>query len=104
MIPIAKNTQGEVLGVLWPDTVNSFLVDGSGAHAESAPLKGGKYRIAVRVSTGDFGVMITITKAGTTATTATGMFMAHNSVEFFVLDKDEIISVIDGIINVTEVQ
>lgn len=103
MIPTSKNTLGENLSVLWPDTVNSFLVDGSSAHAESPKLKGGTYRIAVRESTDNLGVMVTVTKAGTSATTTKGMFLAHNHTEYFVFDEDEIISVIDGIINVTQV-
>lgn len=103
MIPTSKNTLGENLPVLWPDTVNSFLVDGSIAHAESPKLKTGTYRIAVRSSTDDLGVMITITKAGTFATTVTGLWMPQGSVEYFTFDEGEIISVIDGNINVTQV-
>jgi hypothetical protein len=101
MIPIAKNTLGESLPVLTPDTSKSFLVNGSIAHAESEKLPSGIYRISVRASTTNLGVMVKSTLDGDSATTSTGMFMAHNSTEYFVLEEGSILSVIDGIINVT---
>ena len=100
MIPIAKNVKGDVLPVLTPYTAGAFQVDGSSAHAESAVLAHGIYRLSVRSSTGNAGVMITITLAGTYATTTSGMFLAHNAAEYFILEEGSIISVIDGKISV----
>jgi hypothetical protein len=103
MIPqIGKNSIGETLPILTPKTASFFTVDGSIAHAESAALQVGNYRISVRTSTDSLGVMISIYK-GTAdyATTSHGMFMPHNSTEVFALEEGSIISVIDGIINVT---
>jgi hypothetical protein len=99
---IGKNSLGESLPILTPKTANAFLVNGSIAHAESNPLPSGIYRISVRTSTDNAGVMVKIyTTTVDTATTSTGMFMAHNSSEVFPLEEGSIISVIDGIINVT---
>lgn len=84
-----------------PDTPNMFLIDGSIAHAESAKLKSGIYRLAVKSSTSDLGVTIKITSTGDSATTVAGMWMGQGSVEFIVIPDDYIISVIDGILNVT---
>ena len=100
MIPIAKNIQGDVLPVLTPYTAGAFQVDGSIAHAEAAALPHGIYRISVRTSTGNAGVMIAISIAGTYATTTAGMFMAHNAAEYFILEEGSIISVIEGKISV----
>ena len=103
MIPvIGKNSIGESLPILTPKTASFFTVDGSIAHAESAVLSIGNYRIAVRLSTDNLGVMIKIYK-GTAdyATTAAGMFLPHNSIEVFALEENSVISVIDGVINVT---
>ena len=100
MIPTNKN--GESLPLLESVTSGSFIVDGSIAHAESAKLSQGTYRIAVRSSTGDLGVMVKITDtAADTATTTTGMWMAQGSVEYFPIAEGKHISVIDGKINVT---
>jgi hypothetical protein len=103
MIPqLGKNSIGETLPILTPKTASAFLVDGSDSHGESAKLQAGNYRIAVRTSTGNAGVMVKIyTTTVDTATTSTGMFMPHNSSEVFPLEEGSIISVIDGIINVT---
>ena len=102
MIPqIGKNSIGESLPILTPKTASAVLVDGSIAHAESAKLPSGNYRIAVRTSTDNLGVMITISLIGTSATTASGMFLPHNAIEVFALEEGSVISVIDGVINVT---
>jgi hypothetical protein len=99
---IGRNSKGESLPILTPRTSGFFIVDGSNAHAESSPLSSGNYRVAVRVSTDNAGVMVTIYKTTTdNATTTHGMFMPHNSVEVFALEEGSIISVIDGTINVT---
>jgi hypothetical protein len=98
---IGRNSIGESLPVLTPKTESAFIVNGSIAHAESAKLEAGNYRIAVRLSTDNLGVMVLITLVGTSATTNTGMFMPHNSVEVFSLEEGSVISVIDGVINVT---
>jgi hypothetical protein len=101
MIAIARNILGESVPVLQPDTTNMFAIDGSIAHAESAKLPTGIYRLAVRESTDDLGVMVAISLAGTSATTAAGMWMPQGSVEYVVLEEGSIISVIDGKVNVT---
>ena len=101
MIPIAKNILGESLPVLQADTVNSFLVDGSIAHAGSAKKKAGIYRLTVMSSTDDAGVMIQITQAGTSATVVSGMFLSQGGVEYVALADNDIIDVISGIVNVT---
>jgi hypothetical protein len=98
---IGRNSIGESLPVLTPKTGSAFIVNGSIAHAESAKLEAGNYRIAVRLSTDNLGVMVVITLVGTSATTSTGMFMPHNSVEVFALEEGSVISVIDGVLNVT---
>lgn len=97
---IAVNRNGEVLPVLEPITSESFLIDGSIAHAESVILDEGIYRLSVRTSTDDAGVMISI-GASASATTSTGMFLAHNNAEYFFISEGQRISVIDGIVNVT---
>jgi len=97
---VAVNRLGDVLPVLEPLTSESFLVDGSVAHAESAIIPEGIYRISVRTSTDDAGVMVSI-GAAASATTNTGIFLAHNSAEYFFISEGQLISVIDGIINVT---
>ena len=101
MIPIARNTIGESLPVLVPDTTRMFLVDGSIAHAESGKLPQGIYRLAVKSSTDDAGLTIKITESGDTATTVAGMWMGQGSVEYVVIPEGYIISAIDGILNVT---
>ena len=103
MIPqLGKNSIGETLPILTPKTASAFLVDGSIAHAESPRLPAGNYRIAVRLSTDNLGVMIKIyNQTVDTATTTTGMFLPHNAIEVFALEEGSIISVIDGTINVT---
>jgi hypothetical protein len=101
MIPIAKNINGESLPILTPDTTKMFYIDGSVANAKCAPLNSGIYRIAVRESTSDLGVMVKITLNGDSATTTSGMWMAQGSVEYFVLQEGSIIDVIDGKLNVT---
>jgi hypothetical protein len=100
---IAVNNKSESLPVLQTDTVHSFQVDGTAAHAESGKLPVGIYRIAVRTSVNDLGVMIMITAMGTLATTTTGMYMAQGVSEYFGIEDNDIISVIDGKINVTKV-
>ena len=100
MIPIARNAEGAILPVLTPYTAGAFQVDGSISYANSAKLPFGIYRISVRTSTGNAGVMMKITLTADSATTASGMFMAHNSTEYFVLEEGSIISVIDGKISV----
>ena len=99
---IGKNSIGESLPILTPKTASAFLVDGSIAHAESARLPVGNYRIAVRLSTDNLGVMMKVYKDTVdTATTSTGMFLPHNAIEVFALEEGSVISVIDGVINVT---
>ena len=99
---IGKNSIGESLPILTPKKASFFTVDGSIAHAESARLQAGNYRIAVRLSTDNLGVMIKIyNQTVDTATTTTGMFLPHNSIEVFALEENSVISVIDGVINVT---
>lgn len=99
---LGKNSIGENLPVLTPKTANAFLINGSGAHAESPALQAGNYRLAVRASTDNLGVMVTVYKdTVANATTTTGMFMSHNITEVFALEEGSIISVIDGIVNVT---
>jgi hypothetical protein len=100
MIP--TNKAGESMPLLEAVTSGSFIVDGSIAHAESAKLPQGVYRIAVRSSTADAGVMLKITTdIANTATTTTGMFMAQGSTEYIPIPEGSYISVIDGKINVT---
>jgi hypothetical protein len=104
MIPIARNTLGESLPVLTPNTAGMFAIDGSVAHASSAKLSHGIYRLAVRESTTDLGVMVKITLTGDAATTTAGMWMAQGSVEYFILQEGSIIDIIDGKLNVTPMQ
>jgi len=96
---VAKNKRGESMPVMICDTDNMFNVDGSIAHAESAALPQGIYRIAVRQSTDDAGVMIQIA-AAPSATTSDGMFIPQGGVEYTLIEDGNSISVIDGVINV----
>lgn len=98
MIPVNKN--GESLPILTPKTSGVIIVDGTAAHAESAPLEQGTYRLAVQSSVGDAGVHIAITTAGTAATITNGFFMGNGGVEYIGLDASSIISVINGKLNV----
>lgn len=98
MIPV--NKLGESLPLLTPNTTGVKIVDGTAAHAESAVLDQGIYRIAVESSVGDAGCHVTITLAGTGATILNGLFMANGLVEYFALEQGSIISVINGKLNV----
>lgn len=98
MIP--KNKLGESLPVLTPNTLGLIIVDGTSAHAESAKLSEGIYRIAVQSTVDDAGCHIAITIAGTGATVTSGLFMGNGLVEYFALDANSIVSVINGKINI----
>lgn len=93
------NRKGESLPLLLPNTASAIVVDGTIAHAESAPLKAGVYRIAVE-SVVSGGVRIVITIAGTSATANTGFYLADASSEYIAIDDNMIVSVIGGKINI----
>lgn len=97
---IALNKQGESLPVLTPETTLLKIVDGTIAHAESAALIAGIYRIAVQSTVDDLGCHVAITTAGTGATVTTGLFMGNGCVEYFALPEGSIVSVINGKLNI----
>jgi hypothetical protein len=98
MIPV--NKRGETLPILTPNTLGLIIVDGTIAHAESAKLDEGIYRVAVQSTVDDAGCHIAITAAGTGATVTTGLFMGTGAIEYFGLEQGSIVSVINGKINI----
>lgn len=100
MIPV--NRKGESLPILVPDYSVVQYIDGSAAHAEGAALNDGIYRIAVVSSTDNAGVHLKISSTGASATVANGIFMPHNSFEYFAIEQGMIISAIGGKVNVVK--
>ena len=99
----ALSLHGDVMPVLRPVTSGSQQIAGAAyAHAESTPLNEGIYRLVVRASTDDAGAMIQISTAGDSATTTTGMYLPQGSPEYFFIKQGDIISVVDGSLNITK--
>lgn len=82
------NIHGDLMPVMRPLTETSQQIAGvEYAHAESTPLSEGIYRLIVMASTNDAGVMIKITPTGDSATTSTGMHLAHGTAEYFFIKE-----------------
>lgn len=102
----AQNTHGSAMPVMRPVTSGSTLLDNVGngyAHIESKPLEEGVYRLICIASTDNAGVMVQITNEGISATIVTGMYLAQGLPEYFFIKQGDIVSVINGSLNITKV-
>lgn len=96
------NRLGESLPIFNPITSNSIQLDGTAGHAESAALPEGNYRLAVKSSVNNAGVMVEISDTPV-VTTTTGMWLAQSWVEYFFIPEGSKISVINGLLNITKI-
>lgn len=96
------NRKGESLPLMVAVTTSTIIVDGTSAHAESARLSQGIYRIAVE-SVASTGIHLAIIDEGGIAATITNsLYMANNTSEYFAIDEGKVLSVIGGKINVVK--
>lgn len=100
MIPV--NRKGESLPLLVPDFSTVAILDGTGAHAESAKLPEGVYRMAVESSVDGGGVHILTSAAGSSATASNGIFLGNYAYEYICVPEGHIVSVLGGKLNIAK--
>ena len=100
MIPLDK--AGNAMPVVMLDTAKAIEIDGTLAHAESGKLAQGMYRLSVVTSVADGGVRIEIGSAPTAAA-GDGSYLSHGATEYLFIKADDIISVVNGLLNVTPI-
>lgn len=100
---IAVNKNGESLPVLTPITPSVININGTAGAVASNKLPESTYRLEVTSSVGDAGLFLTVTAAGTVATSINSLHMGQGSVEYFAIPEGMIISVLNGLLNIVPV-